>query len=270
MHRPARQPGLADVERALARSGVLAGPDRRACSRRSRPRARAVRSRSTRPRRSSARARPSRPRPKIARGGGRPCVLALVGARAGAGTTTLAKLAGRLVRQRRRVALVGLARRRARERGPARARDVALVLQVPFDAVQNAAELVAVLERSRSVDVVLLDTHGRSRGATSRCCASARAPRRRAARSRRTSCSPATRLPRRARGHRRRLRGRRAERHRDHQARRDARARAGRSSSPSTAAGRSPSSATGPTWRGTCTAPTGDKLADLFLRGRLA
>ena len=63
------------------------------------------------------------------------------------------------MRQRRRVAIVGL-RGGAASEGLRELEKYALVLQVPFDAVQNAAELVAVLERSRSFDAVLLDGSG--------------------------------------------------------------------------------------------------------------
>jgi flagellar biosynthesis GTPase FlhF len=155
---PPRQPGLADVERALARSGCSPGllaavlEEIEAQSERgpfALDRAAEI---------LGARAAVA-PSPKIARGSGRTCALALVGARRTGVTTTLTKLAGHLVRQRRRVALVGM-RGGAAGEGSRELEKYALVLQVPFDAVQNAAELVAVLERSRSFDAVLLDGTG--------------------------------------------------------------------------------------------------------------
>lgn len=154
----ARQPGLGDVERALARSGCSPGLSAAVLAELEAESERGLFALDRAAQILGARAALA-PSPKIARGSGRTCVLALVGPRESGVTTTVTKLAGHLVRQRRRVALVGL-RGSSPGEGARELEKYALVLQVPFDAVHGAAELVAVLERSRGFDAVLVDGTG--------------------------------------------------------------------------------------------------------------
>jgi flagellar biosynthesis protein FlhF len=86
--------------------------------------------------------------------------LAFVGPTGVGKTTTIAKLATRLVRAGRRIGLITLDTHR-----PGAAQQLAeygKLLQVPVDAVQDGSELVELMERSRQLDVVLVDTTGRS------------------------------------------------------------------------------------------------------------
>jgi flagellar biosynthesis GTPase FlhF len=154
--RPRREPGLADVERALVRSGSSPGLIAAVLSQIEAERERGPYAFDRAAEILGARVAVA-PSPRTSRG--RPCAVALLGARGSGVTTTLVKLAGRLARQRRRVALVALRGGGA----PAPGRELekyAPVLQVPCDAVQTASELRGVLERSKSFDAVLLEGTG--------------------------------------------------------------------------------------------------------------
>ncbi len=91
---------------------------------------------------------------------GRPCVLAFVGPTGVGKTTTLAKIASRMARVGRRVSLVCMDTQRpgAKEQLAA----FAQLMQAPFAVAPDAAALSAVLARSTDRDCVLVDTTGRS------------------------------------------------------------------------------------------------------------
>ena len=94
------------------------------------------------------------------RADGRTRALAFVGPTGVGKTTTLAKLAVRLVRAGRRVALVGTDTYRvgAIEQLMVYGR----LLQAPVHAARDAAELARIAAESQHVDVLLIDTTGRS------------------------------------------------------------------------------------------------------------
>jgi flagellar biosynthesis protein FlhF len=162
---PRREPGLADVERALERTGTSRGLIERVLEQVARGSHRGAYALDRAAALLGA-AVPIAPSPKVSRGGGGPCVVALVGERGSGVTTTVTKLAGKLVKSGRRVALVDL---RAPgdgggggDDGPT-ARGLAAdarVLQVPLDEVREADELTRVLARSRAFDAVLVDGTG--------------------------------------------------------------------------------------------------------------
>lgn len=86
--------------------------------------------------------------------------IAFVGPTGVGKTTTIAKLASRLVKAGRRIALANLDTRRVG--AGQQLAEYGRLLQVPVDDVHDRAELSAVLERSRHLDLVLIDTTGRS------------------------------------------------------------------------------------------------------------
>ena len=154
-------PGLTDVERALARTGTSRPLIEAVTAEVARGDARGAYAIDRAAQLLGARVRIA-PSPKVVRGGGRPCVIAFLGERGTGVTTTVTKLAGKLVKRHRRVALVDLLEPDGRADGPAGrrlARDAEL-LQVPCDAVREAEELARVLERSRASDAVLVDGTG--------------------------------------------------------------------------------------------------------------
>lgn len=89
-----------------------------------------------------------------------PCVLAFVGPTGVGKTTTLAKIASRMVRLGRRVALVSMDTQRpgAVEQLAAYAQ----AMQAPLQVASNGAELARILALSGGRDCVLIDTTGRS------------------------------------------------------------------------------------------------------------
>ena len=86
--------------------------------------------------------------------------IAFVGPTGVGKTTTIAKLATRLVKAGRRVALVNLDTQRVG--AGQQLAEYGRLLQVPVDDAHDRAELEAILERSRHLDLVLIDTTGRS------------------------------------------------------------------------------------------------------------
>jgi flagellar biosynthesis protein FlhF len=102
------------------------------------------------------------PSPKLSKNVARPLVLAFVGAAGVGKTTTLAKLAVRLTRAGRRVGLVTLDARRPG--ASALLASIAAPLQASLDIAASARDLAALVDRSRSRDVVLVDTSGAPAG----------------------------------------------------------------------------------------------------------
>jgi flagellar biosynthesis GTPase FlhF len=167
--RPGRAPcGLDDVERVLRRSGTSAEWIARTLARVERTSARGAFALDAA---ADALGRwvPIAPSPKLrrARGpswpagrrGGRGCAIALVGP-AGAGkTTSVAKLASRLVRGGRRVGLCSSDVERPGALAPLES--CAKALQISLDVAGSAAELRAALARSRHRDALLIDGPGR-------------------------------------------------------------------------------------------------------------
>lgn len=104
------------------------------------------------------------PSPKLARGAGAvlapPCVLAFVGPTGVGKTTTLAKLAARLVRAGRRVAIASMDTKRPGAVEPLRA--LAAAWRTGIALAGDGAELAGLVARSRGADCVLVDTTGRS------------------------------------------------------------------------------------------------------------
>ncbi len=102
-------------------------------------------------------ARAPSPRVRRALSGGRAAHAIAFAGPAGAGkTTTLVKLAARLVRARRRVALVSTAgRRKADELEP-----YARLLQVPWVQAEDGRKLARLIAQARHVDAVLIDASG--------------------------------------------------------------------------------------------------------------
>ncbi len=95
--------------------------------------------------------------PKI---GGTPVVIAFVGPTGVGKTTTLAKLAARLVRAGRRVSLTTTDTHRAG--GVEHLGAHAKLLQAPFHVAKDADELLRAIESSSNVDAILIDTAGHS------------------------------------------------------------------------------------------------------------
>jgi flagellar biosynthesis protein FlhF len=91
---------------------------------------------------------------------GAPHVLAFVGPTGVGKTTTLVKLASRLVRAQRRVALVSLDGRSLA--GRAQLEAYARLLQAPVVQVDDGRKLARSVAQSRHVDAVLVDTAGES------------------------------------------------------------------------------------------------------------
>jgi|SRR5688572_6809358 len=89
-----------------------------------------------------------------------PHVLAFVGSTGVGKTTTLVKLAARLARAGRRIALVSLDARSIA--GRAQLEAYAKLLQAPVVAADDAAKLARSVAQSRHVDAVLVDTAGES------------------------------------------------------------------------------------------------------------
>ena len=158
-------PGLADVERALSRTGTsprLIGQVLTEIERSSARGAYAIDQ--------AARLLGERialaPSPKVDRAGRGPCVIAFVGPRGSGVSTTVTKLAGKLVKARRRIALVDLVSTVSTSDGsgvPGASSELekyGRVLQVPVDRVDTADELQRVIERSRGSDAVLIDGTG--------------------------------------------------------------------------------------------------------------
>jgi flagellar biosynthesis GTPase FlhF len=166
--RPGRAPcGLDDVERVLRRSGTSAEWIARTLARVERTSARGAFALDAAAE-ALGRWVPIAPSPKLrrARGpswpagrrGGRGCAIALVGP-AGAGkTTSVAKLASRLVRGGRRVGLCSTDVERPGALAPLES--CAEALQISLDVAGSAAELRAALARSRHRDALLIDTEG--------------------------------------------------------------------------------------------------------------
>lgn len=157
-------PGLADVERALARTGTSRRLVDEVLTEVARGEARGAYALDRAAQLLGQRIGIA-PSPKVARGGSGPCAIAFVGERGAGVTTTVTKLAGKLAQRGRRVALVDLIgpgeTGSAMRAGAGRqlARDAEL-LQVPCDVVREAEELARVLERSRASDAVLIDGTG--------------------------------------------------------------------------------------------------------------
>jgi flagellar biosynthesis protein FlhF len=103
------------------------------------------------------RAFPVAPSPKVEGG---THAIAFAGPTGVGKTTTLAKLAIRLVQSGRRVALVTMDTYRVGAID--QVRTYAELLQIPMHVARNGAELADVLARDTSVDVALVDTTGRS------------------------------------------------------------------------------------------------------------
>lgn len=100
------------------------------------------------------------PSPKAPRGSTHANAIAFVGPTGVGKTTTIAKLASRLVQAGRRIGLINLDSQR-------RGADLQLaefgkLLQVPVDTAHSGGDLQAILARSRHLDLVLVDTTGRS------------------------------------------------------------------------------------------------------------
>ncbi|HVS09619.1 MAG TPA: hypothetical protein VMS76_07065 [Planctomycetota bacterium] len=169
--RPDRAPcGLDDVERVLRRSGTSGEWIARTLARVERTGARGTFALDAAAE-ALGRWVPIAPSPKLrrARGpswpagrrGGRGCAIALVGP-AGAGkTTSVAKLASRLVRSGRRVGLCSSDVERPGALAPLES--CAKALQISLDVAGSAAELRAALARSRHRDALLIDGPGRLR-----------------------------------------------------------------------------------------------------------
>ena len=108
---------------------------------------------------------PIAPSPRVARRSSdddpahAPHLISFVGPTGVGKTTTLAKLAARLVRARRRVALVTLDQRPTAIDALKR---FGTLLQAPVDAARDGLELARITTRSRHVDAVLVDTSGSS------------------------------------------------------------------------------------------------------------
>jgi flagellar biosynthesis protein FlhF len=104
------------------------------------------------------------PSPKLARGTGAlltaPCTIAFVGSTGVGKTTTLAKLASRLVRAGRRVGVVSLDARRPGAVETLRA--FASAWNTDVEVAGDGNELARALLRRRGLDCVLVDTAGRS------------------------------------------------------------------------------------------------------------
>ncbi len=102
--------------------------------------------------------RMARAQPPAASAVPRQCLIAWVGPRASGKTTTLLKLAQRLVRSHRRVGIASLA---VRHPGALETlQGQANLLQVPVEAAPNGELLVRALGRLSSADVVLIDGSG--------------------------------------------------------------------------------------------------------------
>jgi flagellar biosynthesis protein FlhF len=96
--------------------------------------------------------------PKLSKTTPRPLVLAFVGAAGVGKTTTVAKLAVRLARAGRRVGLVTLDARRPG--ASALLASIAEPMQATLDVATDARGLRSALDRARARDVVLVDTSG--------------------------------------------------------------------------------------------------------------
>ena len=101
------------------------------------------------------------PSPKLSKSTARPLVLAFVGAAGVGKTTTLAKLAVRLVRAGRRIGLVTLDAQRPG--ASALLRSLAGPLATSLEVAANADELRATIGSAGARDVVLVDTSGSPR-----------------------------------------------------------------------------------------------------------
>jgi flagellar biosynthesis protein FlhF len=104
------------------------------------------------------------PSPRVARRASgalaRPCTIAFVGPTGVGKTTTLAKLASRLVRAGRRVGVVSMDKQR-----PGAVEQLAALgraMQAPVDVASDGADLARIVARSHGVDCCLVDTTGRS------------------------------------------------------------------------------------------------------------
>jgi len=166
--RPQRAPcGLADVERVLRRSGASAEWIARTLAQVERTGARGAFALDAAAE-ALGRWVPLAPSPKIRRPrgwqgmrrGARGCAIALVGPPGAGKTTSVAKLASRLVRGGRRVGLCSSDVERPGALAPLES--CAEALQIPFDVTESAAELRASLARSRHLDALLIDTGGRA------------------------------------------------------------------------------------------------------------
>lgn len=160
---PARGAGHADIERYLERTGTSSSLTRQVL-------AAVARSGETGPFAIDAAARELAslvriaPSPKVPRPAGAAarslCALAFVGPTGVGKTTTLAKLASKLVRAGRRV---GLATGDARRPGAVEQLGrYAKLLQVPLDVVRGPEDLDELVTRAKALDVLLLDTGGSS------------------------------------------------------------------------------------------------------------
>lgn len=100
------------------------------------------------------------PRVRSRKAGGAPHVLAFVGPTGVGKTTTLVKLAARLARAKRRIALVTLDGRSVAGRSQLEA--YARLIQAPVVTADDGARLARSVAQSRHVDAVLVDTPGQS------------------------------------------------------------------------------------------------------------
>ena len=100
------------------------------------------------------------PSPKAPRGSTHANAIAFVGPTGVGKTTTIAKLSSRLVQAGRRIGLVNLDTQRAG--ADRQLAEYGKLLQVPVDRADSADELQVILERSRHLDLVLIDTTGSS------------------------------------------------------------------------------------------------------------
>jgi len=159
---PARIPGMEGVERAMRRAGCSGGLIAEILRRVRESGARGAYALDLAARELSTRVGIA-PSPRIPRGGsgeGATNAIAFVGPTGVGKTTTIAKLSTRLVQAGRRIGLVNLDCQRAA--AGVELAEHGKLLQVPVDDARDGAELATILDRSRHLDLVLVDTTGRS------------------------------------------------------------------------------------------------------------
>ena len=157
--KPARAPGLDGVERAMRRTGCSDALIEEILRRVTASGGRGAYALDIAARELSTQVAIA-PSPKAPRGARFANAIAFVGPTGVGKTTTIAKLSSRLVQAGRRIGLVNLDTQRAG--ADRQLAEYGKLLQVPVDRASSADKLQVILERSRHLDLVLVDTTGHS------------------------------------------------------------------------------------------------------------